>query len=105
MRFMLKASMSTEGGNRAVLNGTLASTIKSVMEDMKPEAAYFTAVDGKRTGFFIVNVNDASEIPGLAEPLFLTMDAHVEFYPVMSPQDMANAGPGIERAVKKYGRK
>jgi hypothetical protein len=102
---MLKASIATEGGNRAVLNGTLSATIKSILEDMKPEAAYFTAVEGKRTGIFIVNVNDASEIPGLAEPLFLAFDAEVEFSPVMLPQDLANGGAGIERAVKKYGRK
>jgi hypothetical protein len=105
MRFLLKAAMSAQGGNRAVLNGTLASSMKSILEDMKPEAAYFGAEDGKRTGYFIVNVNDASEIPGLAEPLFLAFEADIDFFPVMTPQDLASASPAIERAVKKYGGK
>lgn len=103
MKFLLKASMSNEGGNRAVLNGTLASTMKSILDDMKPEATYFTAEDGKRTGYFFLNVQDASEIPGLAEPLFLAFDAEITFSPVMTPQDLMSAGPSIEKAAKKYG--
>ena len=105
MRFMLKAQMSTEGGNRAILNGTLMPNMKAILEEMKPEAAYFTAEGGKRTAYFIVNVKDASEIPGLAEPFFLGVDADISFLPVMLPKDLANAGPGIERAVKKYGKR
>ena len=105
MRFLIKASMTNEGANRTVLNGTLPATMKSILDEMKPEAAYFGAENGKRTAFLIVNVNDASEIPGLAEPLFLAFDAEVNFYPVMTPQDLANAGPAIERAAKKYGGK
>ena len=32
------------------------------MEDLKPEAAYFHAVDGDRGGFFVVNMQESSEI-------------------------------------------
>lgn len=74
------------------------------MAEIKPESAYFTAEGGKRTGYMIVNINDPSEIPGMAEPFYLSFGADVAFYPAMSPQDLANAGPSIEHAVKKYGQ-
>jgi hypothetical protein len=40
----------------------------------------------------------------VAEPWFLAFDAHVEFHPAMNLEDLKNAGPGIERAVKNYRR-
>jgi hypothetical protein len=42
--------------------------IQSILEQQKAEAAYFLAEDGKRTGILIVNVEDASKIPAIAEP-------------------------------------
>jgi hypothetical protein len=103
MKFLLKASMSVEAGNRLVRNGTLGSTMKSILEDLKPEAAYFGAENGKRTAYLILNLKDASEIPGIAEPLFLAFDADIDFTAVMTAPDLATAGPSIEKAAKKYG--
>jgi hypothetical protein len=103
VKFLLKVAISSEAGNRHVMQGTLASTMKSILDDLKPEAAYFGAEDGKRTGYFFINVQDASEIPGIAEPLFLAFGAEITLSPVMTPQDLGMATPGIERAVKKYG--
>jgi len=40
----------------------------------------------------------------VAEPWFLAFDAHIELHPAMNLEDLKNAGPGIERAVKNYGR-
>ena len=65
------------------------------MEDIKPEAAYFTALDGMRRGLFIVDVANASHIPAVAEPLFLGLGATVEFHPVMVAEDLMKAGPAI----------
>lgn len=47
-------------------------------------------------------MSDASQIPALAEPFFLSMNASVEMYPAMTPEDLMKAGPSIEAAVKKY---
>jgi len=35
----------------------------------------------------------------------LAFNAKVEFRPAMNLEDLKKAGPGIERAVKTYGRK
>jgi hypothetical protein len=102
MRFLLKAEMAIEAANAAAQNGSLPGTIQSILDDLKPEAAYFLASNGKRTALLVVNIQDASQIPALAEPWFLALGASVEIVPVMTPDDLKKAGPAIEEAAKKY---
>lgn len=103
MRFLLKVSIPVETGNAAVKAGKLGATIQSILADLKPEAVYFTDDNGKRTGFLFLEMQSASQIPSIAEPWFLALNASVEFHPVMVPDDLAKAGGGFEAAVKKYG--
>jgi hypothetical protein len=42
--------------------------IQTVLEQQKPEAAYFITEGGRRAGILILNMNDASELPRIAEP-------------------------------------
>jgi uncharacterized protein DUF3303 len=95
MRFLMQVSMPLEKFNKAVLDGSAPEKIGRILDDAKPEAAYFFAVDeGKRGGVLIVNMNDTSEIPKFAEPWFLYFDATVKFSPVMTPQDLQKADLG-----------
>jgi hypothetical protein len=103
MRFLFRASWDIEAGNKLARDGTLGTTVQSILEELKPEAAYFLGDKGKRTAFLIVNMDDASQIPAVAEPWFLACNASVEFTPVMTAEDLAKAGPAIEQAVRKYG--
>jgi hypothetical protein len=75
----------------------------SFLEEQKPEAAYFITDGGKRPGILIINMDDASQLPGIAEPWFLALNATIECTPAMVPEDLPKAGPAIERAVKTYG--
>ena len=102
MRMMMKVNMTVEAGNRAVKANKLGQTIQAILADQKPEAVYFCADNGQRTGYVIVNIKEASEIPKLAEPWFLAFNAAVELQPVMVPEDLAKAGPAIEEAARKY---
>jgi len=70
---------------------------------VKAEAAYFGTIDGGRGGYIVVNMNDASQMPALAEPFFLWLGADIDFIPVMTPEDLAKAEPAIGEAVKKWG--
>lgn len=44
MRFLLKVQIPMHAGNKVAREGTLASTMQSILGELKPEAAYFTAV-------------------------------------------------------------
>jgi hypothetical protein len=68
MRMIMTVSIPVEAGNAAVLNGTLGSTIQQILEDLKPEAAYFADEDGKRTGFIIFDMKESSQLIAIAEP-------------------------------------
>lgn len=84
-------------------SGKLGETAGSVIEAIQPEAVYFTAQDGVRGGHMVVNLNDVTEMPRIAEPLFLAFDAKVEFEPAMVPEDLMRASGDIEAAVKRFG--
>src|SRR5919108_5320660 len=102
MRFLLKVNIPVESGNAAAKAGTLGTTIQSILADLKPEAVYFTDDKGQRTGYLFLDMQDASQIPAIAEPWFLAFGASIEIHPVMVPEDLTRAGPAIEQAVKKY---
>ena len=103
MRVMLKASMTVESGNQAIRSGKLPETIQSILDEQKPEAAYFIADGGHRTAILFLDIQDTSQLPALAEPWFLAFNASVEVTPAMTVADLAKAGPSIANAVRKYG--
>ena len=103
MRFMITCRVPVERGNELAKAGTLGSTIQTIMEELKPEAAYFTDVEGERGAYIVLNMDDASQIPAVAEPLFLGLGATIQVHAVMTPEDLAKAAPAIEQAAKKYG--
>ena len=96
--------MPIEAGNAAARNGTLGSTIQSILGDRKSEAAYFSEENGVRTGYIFFDMKEASQLPAIAEPWFLAFNARLTVRPAMNAQDLADGNPGIERAVKGYGK-
>jgi hypothetical protein len=92
MRFVVQLSFSTEKFNNLVANGTIGDKIGAILDDIQPEAVYFTATDGNRGGYLVVDLDSASQLPSIAEPFFLTFDAKVAFHPCMSPEDLGAAG-------------
>jgi hypothetical protein len=105
MRFLMKVSMHNEAANAAVSDGSLNKTMQSILSELKPEAAYFLAENGRRTGYLFVNLQDASQIPSIAEPWFLAFNASVDLVPVMVAEDLAKAAPAFEAMAKKYSVK
>ena len=103
MRVFLKASMPGDTGNQAMRSGKLSETIQAILDEQKPESAYFIAEGGKRTALLFLDIQDVSQLPALAEPWFLAFNAAVEVTPAMTAADLGKAGPAIEKAVRKYG--
>jgi hypothetical protein len=102
MRCMLTFRVPPGEGNAAMKDGTLMPAFQSIMEELQPEAAYFTGVEGARGGYLIVNMDDASQLPAMAEPLFLGLGATVQIQPVFTLDDMPRVTEAVEQARQKY---
>lgn len=97
MRMMLKVSIPVDAGNKGVKDGTLPKTVMGFVEQMKPEASYFTAEGGKRTAIFVFDLKDPTMIPSAVEPFMQNLHASIELSPVMNLEDMK---VGVEKAIK-----
>jgi hypothetical protein len=105
MRMMMHITIPVEAGNHAARTGAFGASFQKILDALKPEAAYFTTgAGGERGGFIVFDLKDTSQIPAVVEPFFLAYHARVTVFPVMNAQDLANAAPGIEKAVKEYGK-
>jgi hypothetical protein len=89
MRTLLKFSLDVSASNKAILDGSLPNVIKSTMEKINPEAAYFLPdEDGCRSGFMVFDLKDESDIVAITEPFFMGLNAKVTFAPVMNAEDL-----------------
>jgi hypothetical protein len=82
MRMMLKFTLPVEKSNAAINDGSLGRTMESVLSKLKPEAAYFAPLDGKRAGMLFFDMAEPSQIIGAVEPFFLSLNATTELVPV-----------------------
>jgi hypothetical protein len=101
MRILLRASFPSEPFNTLVRKGTASKIMGKIIAAIKPESVYFTDMEGMRTAILIVNMENASQIPALAEPFFLNFQAECHFHPVMTPDDLQKAG--LADLGKKWG--
>jgi hypothetical protein len=98
MRMMLRFMLPVDKGNQAFKDGSLGKTLESIMNKLKPEAAYFAPMDGKRAGMMFFDLADASQIVEVVEPFFSNLNAAVEIVPVMNGDDLRK---GIAKATQK----
>ena len=104
VRILITFSINPEKGDQLIKEGRIGETMGSILEELQPEAAYFTDVEGTRGGFLVVNMEDASQIPAITEPLFLQMGATVHMQPVMTPEDLRGAaGDALDQMAQRYG--
>ncbi len=101
MRMLMIAKNPPGPFNAAVRDGSAGKKLTKILEELRPEAVYFTELDGRRASVLVIDLKDASEIPKYAEPFFLNFESQVEFHPVMSPEDLGRAG--LEDLAKKWG--
>jgi hypothetical protein len=98
MRMMLRFTVPIEKGNQAFKDGSLGRTLESIMNKLKPEAAYFGPSDGKRGGMMFFDLAEPSQIVEVAEPLFSNLNAAIELVPVMNGDDLRK---GIAKVTPK----
>ena len=101
MRILLTIRLPYEPFNTAVKDGSAGAKTEAILEEIKPEAVYFTEMNGERTVVMVAELEKPSMIPALAEPWYLTFNARVEFHVVMGPEDLREAG--LDKLGKKWG--
>ena len=55
-----------------------------------------------KRGGYLVHMDDASQIPAIAEPLFLGLGATVQIHPVFTLEDVPRVTEEAEQARQKY---
>ena len=100
MRMLMNVKIPHPTFNAAVKDGSAGAKLAKILDAIKPEAAYFTEHDGHRGAVLVVDLPDASKIPVLAEPWFLTFQADCEFRIAMLPEDLKRSG--IDKMGKQW---
>lgn len=101
MKMLLQVRIPHDKFNAAVRDGSAGAKLNRIVEETRPEATYFTEIDGCRGAILIVEVDDPSQIPAYAEPWFLMFDADVQFRVVMTPDVLKRAG--LDALGQKWG--
>jgi hypothetical protein len=104
MRFVMKVRIPVDKGNEGIKGPAFGQTMKKILEEIRAEAAYFSTIDGQRGAFVVVNLDSTSEMIKVAEPFFLWLNADVEYFPVMTPEDLQKGEPYMINAVQNYGK-
>jgi hypothetical protein len=100
MRMIFDVEIPNEPFNSMVRDGSAGEKIQQILGEVQPEAAYFSERDGERGAILIVDVSDASRIPALSEPFFLTFNAKVKIRICMTPDDLGAAG--LDELGRRY---
>jgi len=68
MRFIFRAQIPTEAGNRMAKNPKFLQALENDIQKVKTDAVYFFEAGGDRTFAFIINIEITDMISSIAEP-------------------------------------
>jgi hypothetical protein len=88
MRTLLQIVVPVEPGNKAIKDEALGKLLEQTFAAIKPEATYFLSVHGRRCCMAFFDLKSPADIPSIAEPLFMGLNAEVEFIPVMNSEEL-----------------
>ncbi|MGA2240082.1 MAG: hypothetical protein ABSG74_12815 [Candidatus Bathyarchaeia archaeon] len=88
MKFLLRLHMPTEYGNKLLQDPNFPKKLQEVLNQIKPEAVYFTPVEGERGIYMVVNLSSADMIATISEPLWMMFNCKLDFQPVMELKDL-----------------
>ena len=101
MRFMLTFRVPMDEGNAGIKDGSLGQTLETIIDEIKPEAAYFGPIEGARGGYLVVNFDEPSQLASFAEPLFLGLGATIQMSRVFTPDELPTQT--LQQVAQKYG--
>jgi hypothetical protein len=79
----------------------LGPSDERVMQQIQPVAAYFTAIDDKRTGLIILRPEGAIPDPVGGQALLMGVNASIDFSPAMTVDEVQ---AGLQEAAKAFSR-
>ncbi|MEU8919879.1 hypothetical protein AB0D10_02940 [Kitasatospora sp. NPDC048545] len=98
MRALLEVTLDTEASNKLIADGTVGPTLEGVMSQLKPEAAYFFARNGRRTMLFALDVRDEASVVTACEPFWLRFNADVQLHVCMNAEELQE---GLSRLARQ----
>lgn len=88
MRMMMRVQMDTETASKGIADGSMPRGLEQMMAALKPEAAYFSMLNGNRTAFIVFDMTDSWQLPPMLEPLFSQLKAKIDIGPAMNLDDL-----------------
>jgi hypothetical protein len=92
MKFIVEADFPLEPFGTYIRQGAAGEKIAAALAAIKPEAVYFTDGGVGRGALMIVDLDSASQIPNVTEPLMLAFGASVHYRVAISPEELQSAG-------------
>jgi hypothetical protein len=80
--------MPTEYGNKLLQDPNFQKKLEGLLNQIKPEAVYFTPVEGDRGIYMVVNLASADMMAAIGEPLWMTLNCKLDVTPVMELSDL-----------------
>ncbi len=100
MRLLFKIKFPVETFNSLARAGVVGQKIGAIIEATKPESIYFTGTSFGRGAVAVYDLEDGSQIPAVAEPWTLTLNAQIEYDVAMTPEELGKSG--LDEVVKKW---
>ena len=88
MRTLVRVEIPVESGSKAIVEGKMGKIVSDFVEKAKPEAAYFGTYQGKRTAYFVIDMQSSADMPPLLESLFIQLNASIDIAPVMNAEEL-----------------
>jgi hypothetical protein len=102
MKYLVKVTLGTKEANAAIRDGSIMEKTQRILDESKPEAAYFATENGRRTQYLVLNIDDPKQMPPTIEPWWLLFNADITVSPVFTLQDMEALGPVLKDIAKKW---
>jgi hypothetical protein len=97
MKFLLRLHFPAEHGNKMLQDPNFLQKLEGILNQIKPEAAYFAPVEGERGIYMIVNLSSADMIATIGEPLWMTLNCKMDLTPVMELSDLKKGLQGLQK--------
>ena len=103
MRMMARFQFPVDVGNELIRSGKVGQVFEQLTADLKPEAVYLYPEQGARGGIFVFDMQESSSVAAVVERFSFGLQAKIELFPVMTPDDLQKGLAEVPNIVEQYG--